>query len=137
MFLRWLTPGLVLLTAAAVDSIDGDRAIPVASTAAANSASSAAPPATAAGLRVVMNPVTGEIVGQPTAEDLARLDLPDRKNRRRAGELESFDLPNGARGVALDGWAHHATRLERTPDGTFRVVCSQGDRHDDRHEGAH
>ena len=132
MFLRWLTPGLVLLTAAAVDSVDGHRAAPFA----ASSASAVAPPTAASGLRVVMDPVTGEIVAQPTAEDLARLELPDRKNRRRAGELESFELPNGARGVALDGWAHHATRLERAPDGTFRVVCSQGDRHDDRHEGA-
>ena len=121
MFLRWLTSGLVLLTAAAVDSVDGHRAVPAAAE---------ERPVTASGLRVVMNPATGEIVAQPTAEDLARLEPPDRKNRRRAGDLEPFDLPNGARGVVLDGWAHHATRLERGPDGTFRVVCSQGDRHE-------
>lgn len=120
MFLRWLTSGLVLLTAAAVDSVDGHRDAPAAV---------AEPSIAASGLRVVMDPATGEIVAQPTAEDLARLEPPDRKKRRRAGELEAFDLPNGARGVALDGWAHHATRLERAPDGTFRVVCSQGDRH--------
>ncbi len=88
------------------------------------------PPPAAAGLRVVMDPASGEVVGQPTADDLGRLGPARRGPRRRAGELERFELPGGARGVVLDGWADHALRVERAADGSLRLVCSRGDRHE-------
>lgn len=122
MLLRWLTPVLVLLTAAAVHTVDKRRAADAGG-------NIAAAPIAAAGVRAVMDPATGEIVGQPEAADLTGPASRERVRRRRAEELESFDLPSGARGVVLEGWADHATRLERGADGVLRLVCLQGDRH--------
>ena len=117
MSLQWSIPALVLLTAAAVQPVDEKAPRPADDSAAIS------------GLRVVMDPATGEVVSRPTADDLRRLGTPAGAVRRSADELEQFELPSGARGVVLDGWADHATRLERGPDGALRLVCSQGDRH--------
>lgn len=121
MLQRWLTPVLLLLTAAALDS--------VASRLDSAAALSSGPPA-AAGLRVVVDPATGQIVDRPTADELGRVGGdPVFSRRRSADELERFDLPHGAQGVVLDGWAHHAMRVERGADGSFRYVCELGDAH--------
>lgn len=122
MLNRWSIFGLVLLTAAALQSVDAGR----------DAGDEGGPPGNAAmsGLRVVMNPATGEIVGQPTADQLGRLGAPPSFARRRSSrDLRRFELPHGAQGVVLDGWAHHTMRVERAADGSFRAVCSLGDEH--------
>lgn len=119
---RWLIAGLALLTAAALHSVDSRPA--VVATGATTTASGSA----LAGLRVAVDPATGAIVAQPTADDLSGLGALGR-DRRRADELETFDLPGGARGVVLDRWADHALRVERDADGVLRLVCARGDRH--------
>ena len=86
-----------------------------------------------AGLRVVIDPVTGDIVNNPTDSELRSLSRPidgraDAK-RRSAWELREFSLPSGGRGVVLDGWADHSLSVKVTADGRMQAVCSQGDRH--------
>ena len=122
MLERWSIIGLVLLTAAALESVHARQA--------ALDEAGRPQDAGVSGLRVVMNPVTGEIVGRPTADRLGPLGGPPVFPRRRSSrELRRFDLPHGAQGVVLDGWAHHAMRVERTADGSLRTVCSLGDEH--------
>ena len=82
-----------------------------------------------AGLRVAIDPATGRIIDSPSPDRLRRDDRDFATKRKSDRELRSFDLPSGAVGVALEGWAHHATRVVRAADGTFSVVCSQGDDH--------
>ena len=82
------------------------------------------------GLRVVMDPETGEIVAQPTASQLGRVvrDSPfERKRTER--DLRRFAIAAGGQGVALEGWGQHSLRVERGEDGSLRTVCSQGDEH--------
>ena len=81
------------------------------------------------GFQVVIDPVTGQIVNNPTDAELERLSEGVAVERRRsAWELREFSLPGGGRGVFLDGWADHSLAVEVTAEG-LRVVCSQGDRH--------
>lgn len=83
-----------------------------------------------AGLQVVIDPVTGQIVDNPTEAELARLSEGVAVQKRRsAWELRGFSLPSGGRGVFLDGWADHSLAVAETADGQIRAVCSQGDQH--------
>ena len=82
------------------------------------------------GLQVVIDPVSGRIVSEPTDAELGRLAEGVAIERRRsAWELRGFSLPTGGRGVYLDGWADHSLAVEVTADGQIRTLCSQGDRH--------
>lgn len=82
------------------------------------------------GFQVVIDPVTGQIVNNPTDAELERLSEGVAVEKRRsAWELREFSLPGGGRGVFLDGWADHSLAVEVTAEGRLRVVCSQGDRH--------
>lgn len=83
-----------------------------------------------AGLRVVVDPATGEIIDNPTSLELERLEEGVRVERRRSSwELREFYLSEGGSGVALEGWADHSLEIEIGPDGAMRTVCSQGDTH--------
>lgn len=126
MLQRLVIPALALLTVAALQSVEARRSAASPSSAPVGSSPSAA---AAAGLRAVMDPATGELVRQPTADDLGRLRRSLPADRRRSADLERFALPHGARGVVLDGWADHALRVERGADGALRVVCERGDVH--------
>ena len=119
MLRRTMILGLSLLTLAAV------LAAARISTAELETAAASVRP----GLRVVMDPVTGEIVGQPTTAELGRLAGSPFDQKRTDRDLRSFELPGGGEGVALEGWGHHALRVERAEDGSLRVVCAQGDDH--------
>ncbi len=86
------------------------------------------------GLRVFVDPVTGELVSEPTDAQLVRLrsaraGREGRGERRNSWELRRFPLRNGGEGVFLEGWADHELRVLRSEDGGLRVVCSQGDTH--------
>ncbi len=83
-----------------------------------------------AGFQAVIDPVTGQIVNNPTDAELERLSEGVAVQKRRsAWELRDFALPTGGRGVFLDGWADHSLAVEVTAQGQIRAVCSQGDQH--------
>lgn len=83
-----------------------------------------------AGLQVVVDPATGEIIDNPTHLELERLPSGlTRQRRRSARELRDFPLAGGGRGVYLDGWADHSLKARVDGDGRLRLECSQGDEH--------
>ena len=86
--------------------------------------------AVGAGLKVVVDPVTGRIVDSPSDAQLAALSAGLEAGRgRSAWELREFRMSGGGRGVYLDGWADHSLSVEVTADGDMRFMCSQGDDH--------
>ena len=83
-----------------------------------------------AGLEVVIDPATGQIVDNPTDLQLERVSEGITLERRRSPwELREFFLSNGGRGVYLDGWADHSLTVEITPDGDMQLGCASGDEH--------
>ena len=111
---------LCLLTAAAVTSVGHHESATGGEGAAAGSA----------GLRVFLDPDTGRIDDNPGRDRFRAFDESTPFARSVApSELRRFELPGGVVGVELAGTAHHATRLVRQADGSFAVVCSQGDDH--------
>lgn len=90
-------------------------------------------PGSAAGLRVFIDPLTGEFTTQPTAQqagELAaaiaafRLEQRQDPNWNREG-LRRFELSGGGTGVFLDGRFLTSTVVRRGPDGTFHVGCTR------------
>ncbi|MDH3743749.1 MAG: hypothetical protein OES47_01455 [Acidobacteriota bacterium] len=82
------------------------------------------------GLRVFVDPETGELVGEPTEEQLERLRIETSRQireRRSSWDLRQFGLRGGGQGVFLDGWADHQLVVRRAEDGSLRTVCSQRD----------
>ena len=83
-----------------------------------------------AGLRVVLDPETGEILNEPSYAALERLaDGTAAEERRSAWDLREFRLPSGGRGVFLDGWADHSLKVTVDAEGKITAECSVGDRH--------
>ena len=80
-----------------------------------------------AGLRVVIDPVTGAILDNPTSAELRAVGNDEKGSvpRRSSWELRSFPLPGGGEGVVLDKWAHHSLTVKRTPSGDLHVDCSK------------
>lgn len=85
----------------------------------------AQPPAASAGLKVVVDPETGEIVDRPTRKQLQRLSegLAPRQ-RPDSRELREFALPGGGQGVFLDGWADQSLAVEISAEGLPESTCS-------------
>lgn len=116
------------------DASDAKRPDEAAGEAAASGAGVTRP-----GLRVYVDPETGELVGEPTEEQLEKLRLESStrlRERRSSWDLRHFSLRGGGRGVFLDGWADHELVVRRADDGSLRTVCSQGetDEHPDEEE---
>ena len=83
------------------------------------------------GLKVAVDPATGQIIAEPTEADLEILAEGARRIRRPSPYLlRSFKLDRGGEGVFLDGWADHALEVRVGSDGKLRMVCAQGDEHD-------
>lgn len=85
----------------------------------------AAPGLTATpGLTVFIDPQTGEVTDQPTAEQKAALieALKTSLNKSSAG-LETFELIYGGHGVHLKGRFQSATIARLRPDGSFDIRC--------------
>jgi hypothetical protein len=83
-----------------------------------------------AGLEVVIDPATGQIIDDPTDLQLERVSEGIALERRRSPwELREFFLSSGGRGVYLDGWADHSLTVNVGPDGEMRLGCSKGDQH--------
>jgi hypothetical protein len=83
------------------------------------------------GFKVAVDPVTGEIISQPTEADLEILAEGVRSVRRRsAWELRSFPLQHGGEGVFLDGWADQALEVRVDGEGNLQMTCGQDHDHD-------
>jgi len=85
----------------------------------------------APGFKVAVDPVTGEIIAQPTEADLEILAEDVRSVRRRsAWELRSFPLQHGGEGVFLDGWADQALEVRVDGEGNLQMTCGEDHDHD-------
>jgi hypothetical protein len=93
----------------------------------------ARPPKTPpAGLRVVRDPETGQLVANPGPELRQRLAIRFGPGLERSfAGLEPFALDQGGRGVNLQGRFMSTLAVERGPDGNLRMRCG-----DDTHGGA-
>jgi hypothetical protein len=76
------------------------------------------------GLRVVVDPETGEIVARLPRQKTDALSAPlgNALNRSTEG-LRVFNLANGGRGVHLQGRFQHALVVRMKADGSFETVC--------------
>ncbi len=84
------------------------------------------PPLAAAGVRVFVDPATGEIT-EPTPEqtrELMRAEATERATRRLAPPLSIFVLQRGGIGVRLDDRFLHAFSVRRGLDGKLVVDCA-------------
>lgn len=85
---------------------------------------SAGAPARGAGLRLYLDPETGEITTRPTPEQELRLsEALQRALSREFEDLTPFSLRGGGTGVHLDGRFQSATVLRVRPDGTYSITC--------------
>jgi hypothetical protein len=79
----------------------------------------------ASGLRVWIDPETGNLRSAPTARQRAALQALE--NASRAGEEpprpRSFVLRDGTRGVFLDGAFQSALSVHQLADGSFHFGC--------------
>jgi len=75
-------------------------------------------------IRVVVDPETGEIISVPFRETEV-LSAPLAKALSRSTEgLVVFDLPNGGKGVHLNGRFQHALMVRVKSDGSLETVCT-------------
>ncbi len=77
------------------------------------------------GLVVVVNPVTGDLVLNPTPEQIGAVRSAPRAQRlsRSTEGLVPFALSGGGRGVYLDGRFQSSLVLEVGPDGAMSLRC--------------
>ena len=85
------------------------------------------------GLRVYLDPETGELTSTPSrdqVEALSKKILSEEPalSRLSAG-LEPFDLERGGRGVYLAGRFQSALVVRRTEDSSFEPVCTDAAEH--------
>ena len=77
------------------------------------------------GLRVVIDPETGEIITRPPRHRAEPISAPLANALSRSTEgLRVFDLPNGGKGVHLKGRFQHVLVVRAKPDGSFETVCT-------------
>ena len=75
-------------------------------------------------IRVIVDPETGEIISVPFRETEV-LSAPLAKALSRSTEgLVVFDLPNGGKGVHLNGRFQHALMVRVKSDGSLETVCT-------------
>lgn len=76
------------------------------------------------GLRVYLDPETGEITDRPTAAQVEKLSRAlELSLLRTAEDLEPFDLSGGGQGLFLAGRFRSAAIARRRADGGFDVSC--------------
>ncbi|MEO1369080.1 MAG: hypothetical protein AAFX50_18035, partial [Acidobacteriota bacterium] len=79
------------------------------------------------GLWVFVDPATGQISSQPTAEQAAwrrSQATPNPMLNKSSEGLVPFALDDGGRGFRLDGRFRHSLSVTLQPDGTFSTHCS-------------
>lgn len=133
----WLA-GLALAVAsplAAQTPTPSDEASPVAT----DDTSEVAP---SAGLRVFVDPDTGEIISTPTREQIDQLErliaekaLANTESvlSRSSDGLQTFELASGGRGVHLEGRFQSALVVRMTDQGELEMVCRNDDSHPHEH----
>lgn len=77
-----------------------------------------------AGMRVVRDPVTGQLRA-PTAEESAALEVPvpQSASRRAPASIAPRSHPSGARGARMTDESMSHTVLMRQPDGSLQERC--------------
>jgi hypothetical protein len=91
----------------------------------------AVPTTTASGMRVFLDPVTGEPTSTPSHKQRERLLAPSDTHFSRSAAgvdqappgLRTFPLAPGGRGVFLAGRFQTATEVRLKPDGSYETVC--------------
>jgi hypothetical protein len=114
--LAWLAAGLIIAVAPWATAEDTPSP-------AGDETAQSEPPAQA-GLKIFIDPETGEITDRPTAEQQAALAEAMRASLNKSAEgLETFDLAGGGHGVYLQGRFRSATIVRTRPDGSFEIQC--------------
>ena len=76
------------------------------------------------GMKIAIDPETGQIIAKPVREQNRELSVPLANALSRSTEdLHVFDLPNGGKGVNLDNRFQHVYMVQLKPDGSFETVC--------------
>ncbi len=117
-----MLPACLLALANAASSAEPDRA--AAEEPAAGTAVQPAAAATFHGLKVYLDPETGELTSTPTREQIEALTLRDPLARSFEG-LRTFALRDGGEGVYLQGRFRSATVVRALPGGGFETHCSE------------
>ena len=90
----------------------------------------------AAGLEVVIDPTTGEIVNNPSGLEIERTAEGITIGARRSSrDLERFELEGGGWGIRLDGWADRSLGVELSANGEMRLRCTHDHQHADEEPG--
>jgi len=76
-----------------------------------------------AGIRIAVDPKTGEIASIRTHESRVLSEALTRALNRSAEGLEVFDLRSGGKGVHLEGRFQHVMTVKVKTDGTFELEC--------------
>ena len=80
--------------------------------------------ATREAMKVFTDPETGEIIARPVRQQTEVLSVPLANALSRSTEgLQVFDLPNGGKGVYLEGRFQHVLKVRVKPDGSLETVC--------------
>jgi len=76
------------------------------------------------GMRVIVDPETGEIVAEQPRQETDALSAPLANALNRSTEgLQVFELANGGRGMHLEGRFQHALVARVKTDGSLEIVC--------------
>jgi hypothetical protein len=75
------------------------------------------------GLKIVVDPKTGEVVSARTGESHVLSEALEHALSRSAEGLEVFDLPTGGMGVPLEGRFQHVMMVKVKADGSFELEC--------------
>lgn len=121
--------GLAALTIAATSlAADGGKlpeSLPEPTPPAPTEPASAASEAGAAGLVIYIDPATGELTTEPTAEQVEALHQTfEARHPRSTAGLVAFELEHGGRGVFLGNRFQSALVARPRADGTFELRCA-------------
>lgn len=75
------------------------------------------------GLRIVVDPSTGEIVSAQARESHVLSQALEHALSRSTQGLEVFEIPTGGMGVHLDGRFQHVMMVKVKADGSFDIEC--------------
>jgi hypothetical protein len=102
---------------------DGQEGTPTEE--AATQAERQVPAAASQGMKVFLDPETGEMTSTPSAEQRRALSAALTRALSRSTEgLQVFDLPNGGKGVFLKGRFQHALTVRAKPDQSIETACT-------------
>ncbi len=89
------------------------------------------------GLRVVIDPKTGEIASAQARERSVLSEALAHALSRSTDDLEVFELPSGGVGVHLEGRFQHVVTIKVQVDGSFELECVDSARKANKALGIH